>query len=77
MRDWPAEVVPHEKGLTRKFLAHYKRAFDADPGASFCAGEVDGITIVIARGGAGERLQHFVENDLDGLIQRRTSEPVA
>ena len=68
IRPWPDGV--ERKGAARAFAKVYREAFDADPLAVFCAGEINGLTIVVARGWAAERLQRFVELDLDGEIER-------
>lgn len=61
------------KGATRAFIAAYRAAFDADPLATFCAGEIDGLTIVVAVGQRGRELRDFVEAEWDGTIQRAIS----
>lgn len=68
-RPWPEGV--QKKGAFRAFVEAYRAAFDADPDATFCAGELDGLTVVVAVGEIGQRLQEFVELDLGGVIERR------
>lgn len=69
IRPWPASVKG--KQATQRFIATYRKAFDEDPSATFCAGELDGITIVVAVGDVGERVQRFVRDELNGKIQRK------
>ena len=71
IRPWPDGVVT--KGVTREFIAAYRAAFDADQLATFCAGEIDGLTIVVAVGARGRELRDFVEAEWDGMIQRAIS----
>jgi hypothetical protein len=68
LRDFPKGVA--KKGTTREFIKAYRAAFDADPAATFCAGEVDGITLVLAVRRHGIELQDFVKGRWDGMIQR-------
>jgi hypothetical protein len=69
LREWPESVVKQD--TTRKLIEQYRAAFDADPLATFCAGELDGITIVLAVGAHGEQLQDFVRREWFGLIQTK------
>ena len=68
VRPWP-ETVP-KSSISRDFFAQFRKAFDADPFATFCAGEKNGITLVVAVGAHAEELQAFVENHWDGTIER-------
>lgn len=68
IRPWPKDVVT-TPGLTKTFIAHYRKAFDADPEATFCAGTIDGITIVLAVNQHGRELEDFVRDYWLGEIQ--------
>lgn len=70
VRQWPEGVA--KKGATKAFAKAYREAFDADPLATFCAGEIEGLTIIVAReGDIADKLQRFVVNELDGVIERK------
>lgn len=72
IRPWPEGV--ERRGAARHMFESYRAAFDADPGATFCAGEHLGITLVVAVGDVGRRLQEFVEQELAGEIERKRPE---
>lgn len=69
---WP-QGVP-KPGVTRAMFEAYRAAFDADPAARFCAGEHQGVTLVLAVGTEARRLRHFVETELGGVIEREREE---
>lgn len=70
IRPFPDEAKT--PGAGRAFIAAYRKAFDADPLATFVAAEVDGLTVVVAVGSHGERLQRFVKSEFDGVIEKRS-----
>lgn len=69
MRPWPKGAV-EGKAVTRAFVDAYRLAFDADPEARYCAGEIDGITIIVAVGETGKHVQKLVVDAFGGRIQR-------
>ncbi len=74
LRPWPEGVT--RPGTTREFTKHYRRAFDSDPLATFCAGEVDGLIVIVAPAERrhADKLRAFIEQDLDGVVQQRIPE---
>lgn len=72
LRPWPIGATGNAKGkATKQFVAAYRRAFALDPDAKYCAGEVDGLTIIVAVGPTALRLQRFVRDELGGIIEQR------
>ncbi len=68
LRPFPESA--RKPGDTRQFLETYRAAFEADPLATFCAGEFDGLVLVIATRDKAEQLRRFVIAEFGGVIQQ-------
>jgi len=71
-----SEPQPHP--VTRETCAFYRAEWDGKKNV-FAAGEDLGVTVVVAIGTCGGRLQRFVRNELGGHIEHPpdTTQPEA